>query len=655
MDQGVRYVVTLESGSVTRGLKEMEQQALQAEGGVRSLNASLREMADVAALSLIANQIISFGKDAVQGAADYEVAMMRIKNVSKSTAEGLANISFINSEVDKLKIPLQDAADAYGTFLVRIANSGLAGDQVRKLHDEILSIAKVTGATPGKMDAAVLDIGKMLAEGVLEARTLRQLERVFPQITPFIAKDLGLGAHVLDKITSDKTEESTATQLLSRMESSGKLTKAAINSKVLLQSIDEYYDTIKEKIPESTKTIQSQINELGNDWVRFKNDLVFDNITELRELFDTLKSGIKYLKDNEDTIIKFGKAFLSLGKIYLEYRATMLLVNAAQATYYGFMAGFVGEETTAVTATGLRTAAISEQVIAVNALTAALERQMAIQAGGSGLVGFGGMAAGAATASGKASITGAGGAVGSFIRGVPAVVIAYFAADALAQLGENKSKDGYAFNWWNNLGFATSPFETGKKATLADIQAMVNQSGSKDVYKNITGSDFYKSMRSSGIRNVFDSLVPFDSKTGVQNTSDSAMVNMLQQQGVVFKDLQKKQRDDDFNSRFNTTSYSGTLGFLGLEKYALKNEESTTKNKESTTGKKFSDSDKIIAPNDKVTGQRVITYNINIKEIIGIKDNIVQEGGKMDTDRVALVLRDVILGVVNDSQLRSGE
>lgn len=167
MDQGVRYVVTLESGSVTRGLKEMEQQALQAEGGVRSLNASLREMADVAALSLIANQIISFGKDAVQGAADYEVAMMRIKNVSKSTAEGLANISFINSEVDKLKIPLQDAADAYGTFLVRIANSGLAGDQVRKLHDEILSIAKVTGATPGKMDAAVLDVGKMLAEGVL--------------------------------------------------------------------------------------------------------------------------------------------------------------------------------------------------------------------------------------------------------------------------------------------------------------------------------------------------------------------------------------------------------------------------------------------------------------------------------------------------------
>jgi hypothetical protein len=59
-------------------------------------------------------------------------------------------------------------------------------------------------------------------------------------------------------------------------------------------------------------------------------------------------------------------------------------------------------------------------------------------------------------------------------------------------------------------------------------------------------------------------------------------------------------------------------------------------------------------PNDTVTGQRLITYNISIKEINGIKQNTVQEGGKMDTDRTAEVLRDVIQSILNDSQIRAG-
>jgi hypothetical protein len=61
--------------------------------------------------------------------------------------------------------------------------------------------------------------------------------------------------------------------------------------------------------------------------------------------------------------------------------------------------------------------------------------------------------------------------------------------------------------------------------------------------------------------------------------------------------------------------------------------------------------DKIVRPNDHVTGQRVVTYNIQIKEINGIKQNTVENGGSMQTDAVAAALRDVIISVVNDSQL----
>jgi hypothetical protein len=58
---------------------------------------------------------------------------------------------------------------------------------------------------------------------------------------------------------------------------------------------------------------------------------------------------------------------------------------------------------------------------------------------------------------------------------------------------------------------------------------------------------------------------------------------------------------------------------------------------------------------DKVTGQRVITYNISIREINGIKENTVQAGGKMDPKQVAEIVRDEIIGALHDSQIRGGQ
>jgi hypothetical protein len=60
---------------------------------------------------------------------------------------------------------------------------------------------------------------------------------------------------------------------------------------------------------------------------------------------------------------------------------------------------------------------------------------------------------------------------------------------------------------------------------------------------------------------------------------------------------------------------------------------------------------KIVAPTDTVTGQRVVTYNISIKEINGIKQNTVQEGGSMNEEQTAEKLREIIINTLKDSQI----
>jgi hypothetical protein len=45
----------------------------------------------------------------------------------------------------KLRIPLMQATEAYGDFLAMVKGSHLASNEVRRLHDEVLTIAKIKG------------------------------------------------------------------------------------------------------------------------------------------------------------------------------------------------------------------------------------------------------------------------------------------------------------------------------------------------------------------------------------------------------------------------------------------------------------------------------------------------------------------------------
>lgn len=674
-DQQVRYVVYIDGTQRAEAeLRSMETSANRAERSITSLNNSLKNTAGslggtatsvngivsamkgtaaAFAVSLSAHGLINFAKDAVQGAADYETAVKRIKFASSSMEEGAKNISFIREEAEKFRIPLQEATDDYGKFLAMLAGSDLAGDKVRELHDNLLTIAKIKGLDAGQLSAGVMNLGKMIEAGGMDARHLRPLEMQLSGIGQYIAKLMGTTVHGL-----------------AEMRNKGKL--SAADPSVLVEAVAKQAKDLSPFLDESLNTVRSEITDVNNAWLDFKNNLVFTQTDEIKDLFQILKDGIGFLSENKEQIIGFSKTLLDIGKAWAVYKTAMVVANWA---YAHSVAADTTATAAATTAANAQTAALTREAEVVAALTLEYDALVVSMSGIYGAekaamfasaaatagmpINMSGVAARGAAAS-RSALSGAG---ATFIRGAIPVAITYFAAEALGQMSTNATKEGYKFNKLDYFSALSNPFngDFDTKRSLATIQdAILNTTGNytysgaertTDIKGNI--DEYFEKENVSGtIKDYFKNIIPTD-KRGLPVSNDSTLMSVLSSKGIVFPEQQQyeRQKYDEENYTF-TDVIPGVLQSMGIKRpYGLLSNPYGSKEGKKGAGENSA----LFSDKDKVTGQRVITYNISIREINGIKENTVQAGGKMDPKQVAEIVRDEIIGALHDSQIRGGQ
>lgn len=364
--QEVRYVVYVDGmGRVVSGFQQGEAAATSMERSIAGVNSSLRELG----IAIGAYQLFDFAKGMVQDAADFEKMMLRIKNASQDASTGIKNQLFIGKEADDFKEKLDEVGEHYSKFLFKIKNAHLTNDQKNNIFNEILAIGKVGGLSSNQMESTIFQLSTLLGEGVLDARHLRQLGNVHPNLMPYIADELGLKDKQKDafiKLLHTNEEDTTALQKLYQLMSSTKLTKLGINSlEVLPHALDRYYADIKDKVPETLGLIQSGINEISTAWARFDNEIIQKLKPELTELFIDIKDGISWIKDHEDGIIVFGKILKDVAEIWLAYKVTTGLINLGQTAYISISNLFsesIVKETTAATGLNAELLLMNEQM-----------------------------------------------------------------------------------------------------------------------------------------------------------------------------------------------------------------------------------------------------------------------------------------------------
>lgn len=361
----VEYSLKLNS-NVSQVLTQADKDANKFENSMWQVQKTLASFG----LGLGAHFLIDAAKEWTQAAADYETAMLRIRNASKE-GFGLFNNDFVNNQVDKFKTKLQETSDAYGNFLFKIKNADLTNEVSNRLFENLSVVGKVGGIPQEQMDATVRNVGILLGEGVLEARHLRQLSYVHPQIVPFLADALGLKSGAgseLSKMLDKNIDDETAQQQLSQLISSGKLTKAALNSNVIIEAFEKYRLSIESKLPETLDLVQSRLNDLSNTWERFKISLTLGQKPELAEFFHSLENSIKWLSEHEESIIKIGKGILGIAEAYAIWRLSIASVNLVNGGVSGF---FINEQQRLNSALSINTKNLSENAIANIELTQA--------------------------------------------------------------------------------------------------------------------------------------------------------------------------------------------------------------------------------------------------------------------------------------------
>lgn len=313
----VTYTLNLNS-NVIESLNKHEAAASRLDDSMWQLQKTLSAFG----LGLGTHYLKEFVEDAIKGASEYETAMLRIKNASQDAFTGIKNQMFINNEVDLFKIKLDETVDSYGKFIFKIKNAGISNHESNKLFNEILAVGKIAGLSNQEMSPVVNNIGTMLSEGVLEARHLRALSNTHPQLLPYLAEILGLDKKAVSD-AADTENESSALQKFSRLLSTGKLTKAGVDSKVFLEAFEKYYNDVKEKLPETLHTLSSETNELSNSWERFKKSIVLTNKPEVVDFIHQLGDGVKWLTEHEDGIITWTERIGELVKLFIEWKLVM--------------------------------------------------------------------------------------------------------------------------------------------------------------------------------------------------------------------------------------------------------------------------------------------------------------------------------------------
>lgn len=593
--QGIQYTVSLNDPSVIAAFGRMENSANSFERSISGIGSSLSKLG----LSLGLREIYEFGKGMVHVAADYETSMLRIKNASSGASEGIKNQLFIKDEADKFKIDLQEAADAYGRFLLKTKNAGLSADASRRLEDNILTVSKVAALPNSEMQAAVNNVSILLGEGILEARHLRGLSAVHPQLVPFLAEEMGLKSGQRDafsKILHGEHDDATMMQKISLLMSGGKLTKMAIDARIVIEAFEKYRKSVESGLPETLTTIQSGLNEIGTAWTKFQSELVIKGRPELNHLFDGIKEGITWLREHEDGLIKYGEIIANLAKIWIEYKVAM----GGIALLQGGWSAIFGSQTTGITAQTSATAALNGELVLMNTnleTLIGLQADLAVESAALGGIGIAGAAGGAISAK---ALTGAfnlpinmngvaGAAAGAsaglgatLIKGAVPVVVTYFAAEALLQ-------------------FANANFLTGEKFSVFGKNG-VGSSG-------LSQMAFGKSMLE---------MLGFD--FNVQPSAKHGLVDS--------KDYYGLKKPDKYGFQFNDNPQAQKT------------------------------SDHIVPANDKITGQRVITYNITVNGGVNgqkIDKQIIEKSADFDINTIMEEVARGLEAVTNDSQLHGND
>ena len=236
----------------------------------------------------LATGFVSFQKAALETSMQMERLHQAYKTIFSGGADNQLN--FIYEQSKAVGQQFMASAEAAKTFFAAASNTSLA-PQMNDIYKAVSNAGAAMQLTSDQMQGVFLALGQMVSKGKVQAEELRgQLGERLPGAFQMAAQAMGMTTAELDKFIAD-----------------GKLTAEELLPK-LAEVMQEKFAGAAEQ---AADTVQGTLNNLYNEWERFKNNLaasgpatfvmrivteVLHNVNESQAQDALRDKAIKYLK-----------------------------------------------------------------------------------------------------------------------------------------------------------------------------------------------------------------------------------------------------------------------------------------------------------------------------------------------------------------------
>ena len=313
----VEYILRLKD-LMSRRIRRADADVVKLNHSVNRLRSSLgivgTELGGVFAVAGAAQ----LARSSVEVAAKMEALEQSIKFVSGSAEEGKRNLNFLNSEVDRLKLPLLDSANAFKNLIASTKGTSINMGQARELFTAVGQAGRVLQLSSEQLNGTFLAIGQIMSKGKVQAEELRG------QLGERLSAAFALASEAMGVTTEEMNKMLEQGQVISD------------------DFIPRFTKVLNEEfaggVDRATTTLAASLTELDTNVTKLQLGIGRQLAPAVKDLAQGVSVFTEFAKRNKDTILALGKNLLKIGKIYVSlrlglvaYRTTLVAVNAAQA------------------------------------------------------------------------------------------------------------------------------------------------------------------------------------------------------------------------------------------------------------------------------------------------------------------------------------
>lgn len=296
------------SRAAAQGQQQLAAGTARSSGEVRQ---AAHHMAGMAAGLLGLQSVLGGIVQAIRVGAEFQALSVQIGAASGQIGEGGAALDYIRQQAETLGLPLKTLAGGFAQLTASAQGTDLAGQGVRDIFEGVNTAASALRLSTEQTDGALRAITQMMSKGTVQAEELRgQLSERIPGAFNIAARAMNV-----------TTEELNA--MLVRGE--------VVADEFLPRFAAELQKTFSGALPESTRSLDAELNRLSNRWNELLNTLaqsgVLDTVVDsLRRMIDALDEAGR-TGQLQEAIRQLGSV-VSLAIDVISIFTTLLIENA---------------------------------------------------------------------------------------------------------------------------------------------------------------------------------------------------------------------------------------------------------------------------------------------------------------------------------------